>query len=566
MDLFDIDRVKLSIAPLSPMEAFLIVCPESLISPHFKVMLRLAQVLAPLGRCYFLRCDGREHRCVFRDSNPAHPHFRDQPIDKTICQLCLSQFDDLTSQASLHSIPITIRFHRDFGINSPLPTAVTDQLLVAAKSLIFKSDIRGFNESELDLKDGWEHTSRELIFNTENAILENKITRVFVFGQYIQPLSAFIAARRRYRRAYIVDCPLVGEVRYNFIRLRTMPSMDLNVSYHRESFEHSYNEKSYLDNHGFTLALTHVKGLINKSSPWVYSSPPTSTDLKSLKIDLNIPMNAKVLTAFISSPDELLASLALSKAFESFGLIESCYEPTFLFRDQIDWLDWLNQIASQHNDLIVFARTHPRLGEDPRSGIASTFLNTLKENSKEWKHVRLIMPEHPVSSYDLMAVSDAVTSIWSSTALEATYFGIPAVIPSVDSPTYPRRGSGVTLTPTISDYQGAIEFALEVGLDRKATIERWYESLNWLAFTLKCSMGIDIGHFDSDEQRIDESVNELVRLINLTDSPKPPELDSVDWPAFPDIESVFERYLHSLHEYSSVSVLRGLLSKTSRGL
>lgn len=537
------------------------ICPESLITSHFKVMLRLAQVLAPLGRSYFLRCDGKERRCVVRDSNPAHQHFRHKPIDKGICDHCISQFDHLISQVSLSSIPMTIRFHKDFGVSSLLPNAVSDALLVSTKSLIFKSETRAFTDNELDLKNGWEHTSRELMFNTENAILEYDITRVFVFGQYIQSLSPFFAAKRRQRRAYIVDCPLVGNVRYDFVSMRTLPSMDLKVRYHREIFESSYKEKSYFDELGFSLALSHIKGLITKSSPWVYSSAPTLLDSDSLRKSLNVPITAKVLTAFISSPDELAASLSLSKAFEELSLTERSYSPSFLFIDQIDWLDWLDKIASQHNDLIILARSHPRLGKDPRSGIASTFLHTLTENANRWEHVRLIMPEDPVSSYDLMAISDAVTSMWSSTALEATYFGVPAIIPAFDSPTYPRFGSGVTLSSTIDEYKVALSDALDVLPGSKEVVIRWYDSINWLAFNLKSSLGVHIGHFDSYESGTIESVNSLVESINLADRHQVPEIEGIDWPQFSDIESEFQRFWRGLSEHTDLSIIRALLRK-----
>src|SRR5262249_48888080 len=145
------------------------------------------------------------------------------------------------------------------------------------------------------------------------------------------------------------------------------------------------------------------------------------------------------------------------------------------FRDQVEWLEALIAYIEPSSDVQLIIRIHPREGANRREKVSSRHLEILRERfSQPYQHVRIVWPEDPVSSYDLMELADIGLSSWSSTALELARFGTPVVI-AFDRHTPFPIGDVVTWDETRDGYFRCIREALrrEPSLDLVRYAYRW---------------------------------------------------------------------------------------------
>jgi hypothetical protein len=210
-------------------------------------------------------------------------------------------------------------------------------------------------------------------------------------------------------------------------------------------------------------------------------SPAKTVDETDVRVRLGLPRDRKLLVAYTSSVDELIAS---RMGVEALGIVlPDRPQP---FRDQIEWLTALVNYVEQGEELALVVRIHPREGVNKRESVASQHLTRLREAfGGTYANCRFIWPADPVSSYDLGEAADVVLTSWSTIGLEMARLGAPVLVAF--------NGAGAAIAQDDFSEWGATPddyFArLRELLDRPVTTEqiarafRWY-SLHTLGTTL----------------------------------------------------------------------------------
>ena len=191
--------------------------------------------------------------------------------------------------------------------------------------------------------------------------------------------------------------------------------------------------------------------------------------------NFGLTRDRKTIACFTSSPDE----------FESLGALYKCLGREVsgsrnCFPDQIAWLQHMIQEVEDSNDLQLIVRIHPREGATRNCHISDHFY-LLNEafGDREYKHVRIVWPEDPESSYDIGEIADVVCVAWTTMALEFARMGLPVIAafernmlaPADVWLTYPR-----TAESFMSDLRATLEQA--ASLERVRQAFRWYNFSN----------------------------------------------------------------------------------------
>jgi hypothetical protein len=201
-------------------------------------------------------------------------------------------------------------------------------------------------------------------------------------------------------------------------------------------------------------------------------SPAKSVAGEDVRSRLGLAHDRRLLVAFTSSLDEVLASQVMGEAL---GLsIPDRPQP---FSDQIEWLKAVTAYVEQSDDLALVVRVHPREGANKRESVVSQHLARLKEAfGGAYAHCRFVWPEDPTSSYDLGEAADLVLTSWSTIGLEMARMGVPVLVAF--------NGAGAAIpwddflewAPTADEYLGTMRRLLDraVSLFQVARAFRWY--------------------------------------------------------------------------------------------
>ncbi|MGJ4950094.1 glycosyltransferase [Bradyrhizobium sp. HKCCYLS20291] len=198
----------------------------------------------------------------------------------------------------------------------------------------------------------------------------------------------------------------------------------------------------------------HFRELVSGKSFAVYSSPATGKTV-SVRAQLKIPKDAKILLMTLSSFDEAYAAYIIGRFPE-----RKVTSP--VFKDQFEWVKSTLDHFAARNDLCIVVRVHPRDFPNKRE-------TTLSEQAQVWSdlfvsapgNVRVNWPDDRLSLYDILREADLVVTGWSATGVEALALGIPVVTYDAGLPSYPKdiHFSGVSR----GEYFENIERALVAG-------------------------------------------------------------------------------------------------------
>lgn len=498
----------------------LFVCPESLVQPHFDAMVNLASILAVSDRNFFLRCDAAEKRCVVRDMDPTKEYFSQTKLPPSICNQCNSRFNQATDGLEATVLDYPVRLPPGVKIGMPNAQAISTALTGAALSLIKKNSGSCLSSEDHDLLTEWDQTIRDLYIATAIIVLENGIDRVFVHGQYVQSLAPFFAGKLHGAKCYIVDHPLLDRTYYNLYNFRAQLGLEQAIS---DRSEYESNKQCYLDDLGLEIVARHLRSLLTRGNPWVYSPSASGVNIREM---FKLKSDITLISAFTSSPDELISSLNLSGAFELIDTSFTPYKPEFIYDNQIEWLQSINDLIDGRNDLACIVRVHPRMGRDQRSGIATADYDGLISAIGQMKNLILVESDSPLSSYDILCHSDVVTSVWSSMALEANYFGKPAIVAARKSPTYPNSGTNLKFSEDIPTYLSRLgNFAAD---KYESELETVVASWNFLAFSKKKWMGLNLLQSENETREVlNARVNFVLDQINTKGHSIPLKGDSM---------------------------------------
>jgi hypothetical protein len=210
----------------------------------------------------------------------------------------------------------------------------------------------------------------------------------------------------------------------------------------------------------------HYNELIKGRMHTVYSSKPFKK--VNLKEKLNIN-NKKVILATLSSFDEAYAAYIIG------GFEKKKFKST-VYNNQFEWISNLIKWVEK-NDYFLIVRVHPRDFPNKREDLLSEQAKLLKRKLiKKNKNIYVNWPEDNISFYDLLSITDVITTGWSITAVEALALGLPAVTYDYKIHSYPRD---ILLSGTSKKiyYQNL----------KKAILEGWsiknsIKGMRWLGF------------------------------------------------------------------------------------
>jgi hypothetical protein len=153
-------------------------------------------------------------------------------------------------------------------------------------------------------------------------------------------------------------------------------------------------------------------------------SPAKTVHETDVRVRLGLPTDRKLIVAYTSSVDELIAS---RMGVDALGIVLPDRPQPFC--DQIEWLTALVNYVERSHDLALVVRIHPREGVTKRESVASQHLTRLREAfGGTYANCRFIWPTDPVSSYDLGEAADVVLTSWSTIGLEMARLGAPVLV------------------------------------------------------------------------------------------------------------------------------------------
>jgi hypothetical protein len=204
-------------------------------------------------------------------------------------------------------------------------------------------------------------------------------------------------------------------------------------------------------------------------------SPAKTVDETDVRRRLGLSTDRKLLVAYTSSVDELIAS---RMGTDALGIpIPDRPQP---FRDQVEWLTALVDCVEQSNDLALVVRIHPREGANKRESVVSQHLSLLRAAfSRSYAHCQFVWPADPISSYDLGEAANVVLTSWSTIGLEMARLGAPVLVAFNGAIAAIARDDFCEWAPTRAEYFSKLRELLDrpVRLEQIARAFRWYSLL-----------------------------------------------------------------------------------------
>jgi hypothetical protein len=204
-------------------------------------------------------------------------------------------------------------------------------------------------------------------------------------------------------------------------------------------------------------------------------SPAKTADETDIRRRLGLSTDRKLLVAYSSSVDELIAS---RMGTDALGItIPDRPQP---FRDQIEWLTALVEYVEQSDDLALVVRIHPREGANKRESVVSQHLSLLREAfDRTYVQCRFVWPADPISSYDLGEAADLVLTSWSTIGLEMARLGAPVLVAFNGAVAAIAQDDFCEWAPTRAEYFARLRELLDrpVTLEQIARAFRWYSLL-----------------------------------------------------------------------------------------
>jgi hypothetical protein len=450
-----------------PRPLIVFFAPEAGVVPHFMAHCLIAKSLQERGhRVLIVGCAGVFQRCIVMDGRGL-PLDAGQSERRRACYDCGSASLRMTTAYGLDVIDIkefvSARVLKEIDrslVN--LPADLTDfridghrfgDICGAEAAVTFKSsDLKGETPSVRALLVQYLKNMMISYRAMQQMAKRLPIARLVYFSEYAMLMGAVLAARSAGIPTLNMTMASVSGVDRR--RIVLMPELLAIESYRRRLDRWPLWRDLALPAEVVAEIGSDCIYRISSNSSMVYS-PVRVGNTDKIFEQLGLSSDRQVLVAFTSSLDEISANNQLLKALDLDAFGEK--QP---FRDQIEWLEALIAFVERSGDLQLVIRIHPREGANRREKVVSQHLQLLRERfSRRYENVRVIWPEDPVSSYDLMEIADIGLSGWSSTALELARFGTPVVIAFNWHTPFPV-GDVVTWDETPDRYFARIDEAL----------------------------------------------------------------------------------------------------------
>lgn len=273
----------------------------------------------------------------------------------------------------------------------------------------------------------------------------------------------------------------------------------------------------------------HFRQLISGQHFAVFS--PARSGERGLRERWKVGQDQRLVTLTMSSYDEAYAALLIDGFPESKVFSD-------VFRTQAEWLKATVAWARERRDVFLVIRVHPRdfpNKREQRHSEQSVLLRGILADVPTNVHVN--WPIEGVSLYDLLDVTDVLTTGWSVTAMEALALGLPVVNYDQRLPSYP---ADIVLTGRSTEqYFANLNAALERGWDF-ANVRNGFR---WMAYNfVECVVAVSRA-LSLREQPATTAIGRLWRRVRNKVSTIGQTADLLSWPSALPAGEVFRDIL-----------------------
>jgi hypothetical protein len=466
----------------------LFLAPEAGLGPFYASHVILARVLSDAGHpVVMLSCNGLQPTCSL----------------KSAMQIAPTPPGNTTNAACLRCRSNAFRVGADYGLPDILLEDVLDQSLRAEIDRVMMANAAAPWDAVYDGID----VGTCCLVETLRAKRKTSVTELIdedvelVRGLLYASLAIYLAVKELGNRFDIKRIAYFGDYAYFlppqiYAAQHAIPLTNVCHAYHRDT------DRRYL-NLWPTHAAVHQLGQVDRWENYqadtidpkivaditdgaIYRlyghggistySPNWSEHPGDLREELGLPPGGKVVVAYTNSTDELICH---KQALRMLGTdYENAPNP---FVGQIAWLRQLVDWVGSRSDLRLILRLHPRMAASTRySNIASEYRDMMEALASLPANVAIVLPESPVSSYNLAEIADVALTAWSSIGLELARFGIPVVAAFQKIGPFPNSDF-IRFEETAAGYFNAIEQALTRAptFDSVIGAFRWTHFLHW---------------------------------------------------------------------------------------
>jgi hypothetical protein len=216
-----------------------------------------------------------------------------------------------------------------------------------------------------------------------------------------------------------------------------------------------------------------------KPGSHIFSLPKGSLQ-ENIYQKLKLDPGKKTIVAYTSSCDEMIGTENMMRIWNE------DVHMSHVFTTQAEWLKMLRSYAAEHEAIQIVVRIHPREG-GRQFGFASKHLRELLSIfTEETPCFKIVWPDDPVSSYDLMDIADLCLVPWTTIGQEAARLGIPVL--SYTRNMYYPNDDFLQVATTLDEYREKLDamLGMEITWQHLVKAIRFY---NWRTFVPSLDLG-----------------------------------------------------------------------------
>ncbi len=415
-------------------KTILFFSPEAGVAPHYVAQCVLARTLKELGHnVLFAKCFQIFERCPVMDMHQLS--YRSGEAAKTeTCVNCAANSIEMLDTYGLDSLDlrsilireVTLRHQRAIAnLPDDLSLFEYDSIpfgKLCLNDMALATKVSNFEEVSQEIRLAWLQYIKSSLLSyllIDHVCQKFSISRVLHFNDYSLLLGARMAARKNGVPTFTVT--LASHNVIDRRRYVILPDI-VWASFGKQ-------EEAWPTWRGLHLSAQQVHAVADDlivrfgAKSFHTYSPAKTFKGEDVRSSLGLTKDKKLLVAYTSSLDEMLAGKMLRRAF---GLdVKDRQQP---FKDQIEWLQSLIDFVRKREDLELVVRVHPREGVNKRDAVSSMHLARLRRAfDRPLGSCRFVWPGERVSSYDLAEAADLVLTSWSTIGLELARLGSPVL-------------------------------------------------------------------------------------------------------------------------------------------
>ena len=380
----------------------------------------------------YLNCDSYFSSCAVHDSR--QESFSNKVIKSNICKFCINTKNSYLKSSNLRSLRINDYIEQKdykkidkilknidpsnylkktvFGITFGKYTLFN--YLIAEKKTNLNFSYSEFDKYKIRLKD-----TLKSLFAFNNLLKKNKYDYVTTFStEYsLNRVCIELAKKKNIRVMNIHN----GKHHYSKFKYLTFyEGSNKGIYYHANKNWKNFHKKT-IYNENFT----HISEWFSSSfrSETFMNYSPKFQDI-SIRKYFKIPKKyKKIVLVACSSADERLGDLMIETMQSNSKKCDSN-----VFKNDVDWAEWLVKNISKFKDTFFIVRFHPRSFSMKRNNKTVDSINKINRLSKiKLQNLAFDLPKDQISVYDYILEIDLLLISTSSLSFEFGVFGIPSL-------------------------------------------------------------------------------------------------------------------------------------------